>query len=57
MEHNALQETNEYAVNNVNYQVSVSFQPSGDKIPAENFADKMKRLILSEDIMSHNGKK
>jgi hypothetical protein len=57
MEHNALQETNEYAVNNVKYQVSVSFQPSGDKIPAENFADKMKRLILSEDIMSHNGKK
>ena len=27
------------------------------KIAAEDFADKLKRLILSEDIMNRNGKK
>ena len=52
-----LQENAEYAVNNVKYQVSASFQTPDDKIPAEDFADKLKRLILSEDIMNRNGKK
>lgn len=57
MERDHLQENAEYAVNNVKYQVSVSFQTPDDKIPAEDFADKLKRLILSEDIMNRNGKK
>lgn len=57
MERDHLQENAEYAVNNVKYQVSASFQTSDDKIPAEDFADKLKRLILSEDIMNRNGKK
>lgn len=57
MERDHLQENAEYAVNNVKYQVSASFQPPDDKIPAEDFADKLKRLILSEDIMNRNGKK
>ena len=53
MERDHLQENAEYAVNNV----SASFQTPDDKIPAEDFADKLKRLILSEDIMNRNGKK
>lgn len=57
MERDHLQENAEYAVNNVKYQVSASFQTPDDKIPAEDFADKLKRLILSEDIMNRNGKK
>ena len=57
MERDHLQENAEYAVNNVKYQVSSSFQTPDDKIPAEDFADKLKRLILSEDIMNRNGKK
>lgn len=57
MERDHLQENAEYAVNNVKYQVSASFQTTDDKIPAEDFADKLKRLILSEDIMNRNGKK
>ena len=57
MERDHLQENAEYAVNNVKYQVSTSFQTPDDKIPAEDFADKLKRLILSEDIMNRNGKK
>ena len=47
----------EYAVNNVKYQVSASFQTPDGKIHAEDFADKLKRLILSEDIMNRSGKK
>lgn len=57
MEQDHLQENAEYAVNNVKYQVSASFQSPDDKIPAEYFADKLKRLILSEDIMSRSRKK
>jgi hypothetical protein len=57
MEHDHLQENAEYAVNNVKYQVSASFQTPDDKIHAEDFADKLKRLILSEDIMNRSGKK
>ncbi len=57
MEQDHLQENAEYAVNNVKYQVSASFQSPDDKIPAEDFADKLKRLILSEDIMSRSRKK
>ena len=57
MERDHLQENAEYAVNNVKYQVSASLQTPDDKIPAEDFADKLKRLILSEDIMNRNGKK
>ena len=57
MERDHLQENAEYAVNNVKYQVSGSFQTPDDKIPAEDFADKLKRLILSEDIRNRNGKK
>lgn len=57
MEHDHLQENAEYAVNNVKYQVSASFQTPDDKIPTENFADKLKRLILSEDVMNRSGKK
>lgn len=57
MERDHLQENAEYAVNNVKYQVSASFQTPDDKIPAEDFADKLKRLILSEDIMNRNEKK
>ena len=57
MERDHLQENAEYAVNNVKYQVSASFQTPDDKIPAEDFADKLKRLILSDDIMNRNGKK
>ena len=57
MERDHLQENAEYAVNNVKYQVSGSFQTPDDKIQAEDFADKLKRLILSEDIMNRNGKK
>lgn len=57
MERDHLQENAEYAVNNGKYQVSASVQTPDDKIPAEDFADKLKRLILSEDIMNRNGKK
>ena len=57
MEHDHLQENAEYAVNNVKYQVSASFQTPDDKIPTEDFADKLKRLILSEDVMNRSGKK
>ena len=46
MERDHLQENAEYAVNNVKYQVSASFQTPDDKIPAEDFADKLKRLIV-----------
>ena len=56
MERDHLQENAEYAVNNVKYQVSASFQ-TPDEIPAEDLADKLKLLILSEDIMNRNGKK
>lgn len=56
MEHDHLQENAEYAVNNVKYQVSASFQTPDDKIPTEDFADKLKRLILSEDVMNRSGK-
>ena len=44
MEHDHLQENAEYAVNNVKYQVSASFQTPDDKIPAEDFADKLKTV-------------
>ena len=56
-DHDHLQENAEYAVNNVKYQVSASFQTPDDKIPTEDFADKLKRLILSEDVMNRSGKK
>lgn len=44
MERDHLQENAEYAVNNVKYQVSASFQTPDDKIPAEDFADKLKTV-------------
>lgn len=57
MEQNVLQETNEYVVNNIKYQVLAYFQPSDDKSSTEDFADKIKHLILLEDILSNNRKK
>lgn len=44
MEHDHLQENAEYAVNNVKYQVSASFQTPDDKIPTEDFADKIETV-------------
>ena len=41
---------NEYTVNNVKYEVISSFRECGNGKGTEDLADKMKRLILSEDI-------
>ena len=57
MEREHLPQKSEHSVNNVNYQITASFQEADDKNSGEDFVDKMKRLILSEDIVSHNGKK
>lgn len=57
MERELLPQKSEHSVNNVNYQITASFQEADDKNSGEDFVDKMKRLILSEDIASHNGKK
>lgn len=46
----------EYTVNQVQYSVLSVFKPEEDK-QSENFADKMKRLILNEDIVSTKVKK
>lgn len=40
----------EYTVNQVQYSVSSVFKPEEDK-QSEDFADKMKRLILTEEII------
>ena len=41
----------EYTVNNVKYVVFPSFREYGKQGTQEDLADKIKRLILSEDIM------
>ena len=40
----------EHTVNNVKYEVVSSFKESKDRDGAEDLADKMKRLILTENI-------
>ena len=40
----------EHTVNNVKYEVISSFKEPGAGESAEDLADKMKRLILTEDI-------
>ena len=40
----------EHTVNNVKYEVVSSFKESGTGEGTEDLADKMKRLILTEDI-------
>jgi len=40
----------EHTVNNVKYEVVSSFKESGAGQSVEDLADKMKRLILTEDI-------
>ena len=40
----------EHTVNNVRYEVVSSFKESGTGEGTENLADKMTRLILTEDI-------
>ena len=57
MERELLPQNSEHSVNNVNYQITASFQEADDKNSGEDFVDKIKRLILSEDIASQNGKK
>lgn len=40
----------EHTVNNVKYEVVSAFRESGAGKEAEDLAEKMKRLILTEDI-------
>lgn len=46
----------QYTVNKVQYAVSSVFKPEEDK-QAEDFADKMKRLITTEKIVPSKAKK
>ena len=57
MERELLPQNSEHSVNNLNNQITASIQEADDKNSGEDFVDKIKRLILSEDIASHNGKK
>lgn len=52
METNFSAPTREYTVNNVKYQVAVSYRGNTDESDAEDFTDKMKRLILNEATIS-----
>ncbi len=42
--------TGEHTVNNVKYEVISSFKPCEDGKEPEDLADKVKRLIMTEDI-------
>lgn len=50
------EEKSEYTVNQVHYSVSSVFKSDEDK-QSEDFTDKMKRLILTEDIVPPKAKK
>lgn len=41
---------NDYLVNNVHYEVVPAFKEYSPEIPSEDLADKVKRLVLSEDM-------
>ncbi len=43
--------TREYTVNNVKFQVAVTYRRNTDEGTVEDFTDKMKRLILNEAVI------
>lgn len=57
MEREQLPQKSEHFINNVNYQITASYQDTDNKNSGEDFVDKIKRLILSENIAPHNENK